>query len=203
MEGGGGVRGVGVDNCRDAIDLCCLNADRLGMRASTKWLCADFARLHEPEVRQELGMDEFNMVLLAPPESADHLWGAPKWEMRGLEPKSATVAGRTGLEGYSAVLRSIALCQPPLLGTLVHLLTQYPSTFSDTLPGLLAPDAWFIVRVLGTLVHLLTQYPSTFSDTLPGLLAPDAWFIVRVNSRSHHQVEGFRWFRLEALVFRV
>ena len=54
-----------------------------------------------------------------------------------------------------------------------------------------------------TLVHLLTQYPSTFSDTLPGLLAPDAWFIVRVNSRSHHQVEGFRWFRLEALVFRV
>ena len=56
---------------------------------------------------------------------------------------------------------------------------------------------------LGTLVHLLTQYPSTFSDTLPGLLAPDAWFIVRVNSRSHHQVEGFRWFRLEALVFRV
>ena len=35
--------------------------------------------------------------------------------MRGCEPQSATVSGATGLEGYAAVLDSLARSHPPLL----------------------------------------------------------------------------------------
>jgi methylase of polypeptide subunit release factors len=35
--------------------------------------------------------------------------------MRDHEPSSTTVAGRTGLEGYEAVIHSLARCRPPLL----------------------------------------------------------------------------------------
>jgi len=48
-----------------------------------------------------IGHGPFDMILLAPPESADHKWGRPKWEMRGSEPSSSTIAGPSGLEGYS------------------------------------------------------------------------------------------------------
>jgi hypothetical protein len=54
-------------------------------------------------------------VILAPPESAQRKWGRPRWEMRGCEPQSATVSGATGLEGYTAVLDSLARSHPPLL----------------------------------------------------------------------------------------
>ena len=113
--GGGAVFGVGVDICCDAIALSARNAQALGVHEHTKWVCSDFGRLHEAEVRRELGCEPFDLILVAPPESSAHRWARPKWEMRDHEPSSTTVAGCTGLEGYEAVIHSLARCRPPLL----------------------------------------------------------------------------------------
>ena len=133
--GGSSVLGVGVDNDEAAIQLAARNAENLGMSASTKWVCADFGRLHEAEVRSKLGGAVFDMILLAPPESAEHKWGRPRWEMRGCEPRSTTVAGPTGLEGYEAAMASIAQCDPPIL----------------------SPGAWLLVRANSRSHHAVRQ----------------------------------------------
>ena len=62
-----GVLGVGVDNDEEAVRLAAHNAGLVGASDCTKWVCADFGRLHEQVVRAELGGEPFDMVTLAAP----------------------------------------------------------------------------------------------------------------------------------------
>ena len=60
-----GVLGVGVDNDEEAVRLAAHNAGLVGASDCTKWVCADFGRLHEQVLRAELGGEPFDMVTLA------------------------------------------------------------------------------------------------------------------------------------------
>ena len=62
-----GVLGVGVDNDEEAVRLAAHNAGLVGASDCTKWVCADFGRLHEQVVRAELGGEPFDMVTLTAP----------------------------------------------------------------------------------------------------------------------------------------
>ena len=135
------------------------------------------------QVRAQIGPAPFDMILLAPPESADHKWGRPRWEMRGYEPKSATIAGPTGLEGYQVRVP-------------IHTLTKAGARRVESIPARESKIKNSTIRwhlpPLPCVSHLIGCCRQAVMDSLalcdPPLLVPGGWLLVRANSRSHHAV---------------